>query len=507
MAFTKTPMQDTAQTKQIPLMYKWDNRMATDLTLDADPRQTVAQNVVFEAVQDNGASQPYYHALKRDGSEGAFQVPVGYGAETIMGIYYWETVNRVVVVTTGHIAMVNPASGVVVVDTVFAGFLNTNWGVNFTEFLYENGTVTLIIADGQVFGELNQAGAFTQCVDPDRPSTFNNYPVFLDGYLFLSQTNGNILNSDLNNPMSWSAGNVITSESYPDGLNGLARVGNYILALGNQSLEWFYDAANPTGTPLARVDGATQQIGYIQGLVAGENAVYFVGRAAKGVTSVYRVLGLKAEELGDATARRWLNTTSIVINSRGHLITLNGHRFYIVILARNETPIQTYLFDLETSIWSSMTLGAATAGTFFFSSTQVLTRDITNNFAQSMTWISAYQSQTVLAFKPELYQDSAVNFTVQFTTAPFDFGTGRLKFGARMLLSTDQTSASSVMNVSWSDDDQLTWSTPRPVNTSNPYKQLYALGSFRTRSHRVTYADNFPMRWQSIELDYEQGQA
>lgn len=507
MAFTKTPMQDSAQTKQIPLMYKWDNRLATNLTLAVDPRQTVAQNVVFEAVKDNGADQPYYHAIKRDGSGIVFTVPPGYGSEVILGIYYWEVNNRLVVVTTGHIAFVDPASGVITQDLVYAGFLNTVAGVNFTEFLYENGTVTLIIADGQVFGELTQTPVFTPCVDPDRPATFNNYPVFLDGYLFLSQTNGNIMNSDLNAPLAWTASNVITAESYPDNLTGLARVGNYILALGKQSLEWFYDAANPTGTPLARVDGATQQIGFIQGLVAGENAVYFVGRAAKGVTSVYRVQGLKAEELGEPTVRRWLNTTSITADSRGHLVTLNGHRFYIAILARNNAPIQTYLFDLETNIWSSMTLGSATVGTFFFSSTQVLNRDITNNFAQSMTYLSSFNAQTVIAFRSELYQDSNVDFTVQFTTSPYDFGTMRTKFGARMLLATDQTPTSSFMNVSWSDDDQLTWSTPRPVDTANSYKQLYALGSFRSRSHRVTYTANFPMRWQSIELDYEQGNA
>lgn len=508
MAFTKTPVQSSFETKNIMLAYDWDNRKATDLTLAVDSKQTVAQNVVFEVVQNQTTGESYYHAIKRDGSEVVISLPsVGYVGETILGIHYWDATTRLVVVSTKHIGIWDSSTGGLISDTAYTGFTNTTVGVNFVEFLYTAGTSTLIISDGFTFGELNAANVFTECVDPDRPSQFNNFPVFMDGYLFLSQDNGNIVNSDLNNPLSWSPSNFISADSYPDRLKGLARVGTYLVALGSQSCQWYYDAGNPTGTPLAIVQGATQQIGYIQGLVSGENEIYFVGKGAKGAASVYKIAGLKITDLGSPTARRWLNTTSVSNNNRGHIITMNGHRFFMVILNRDNSPIQTYLMDLENNMWSSMTLGADTAGAFFFSSTQAFVQNITASYAQSTTWLSVYGARTVLGFRSDLYKDSNVNYTVKFTTQPQDFGTYRIKFGARLLLACDQTASSSLCSVSWSDNDLTTFSTPRTVDLQYQYTQLYALGSFRKRSWQITYTDAFPMRWRSIELDYDQGSA
>lgn len=510
MAFTKTPSQNTYQTKQIPLVYEWDNRKSSQGGSAIDTRQTVAQNVFFELVSKNDIGEAYYHAVKRSGTQYAVDVPAN-----ILGMYYWENIDRVIIVTQENIYQVNALTGITLTTatSAFSGPDSALFGVNFTEFLYENGTVELIIASGSgAFGTYSGGGTYTPCTDPDRPSQARGYPVFLDGYLFLVDLDGNIYNSDLNAPLSWSASNFISVESYPDATQAIARSGSYIVALGATSVEWFYDAANPTGTPLARVDGATQQIGYIQGLINTENAVYFVGRASQGGPSIFKITGLKITDIGTPTVRRWLDTTSIVPNSRGHIIIDGGHRFYTIIQNRNDSgPVSTYMFDLDNSMWSSIVFRNNTEGPFIFTSTTVRKEDLLGQSASYETWFSEYQSMEASYFAPNIGYDyegeTPVNFTCKFTTRPLDFGNYRVKFVSRLVFGTDQAPSTTLMSVSWSDDDYLSFSPSRSVDLSKSYTPMWACGSFRKRVFQITYADEFPMRWRSVEIDYNQGQA
>jgi hypothetical protein len=82
-----------------------------------------------------------------------------------------------------------------------------------------------------------------------------------------------------------------------------------------------------------------------------------------------------------------------------------------------------------------------------------------------------------------------------------------MKFTSRLLFGTDLTSSTSLLNISWSDDDLNTFTSSRTVDLSKTYVPLWACGSFRKRAFKFTYADNFPMRWRSVEIDYNQGQA
>lgn len=508
MAYTKAPTQDVYQTKTIPLIYDWNNRQQSTFTALSDPKQTVAQNVHFEKVVDQETGENYYNVIKRDGweEEDTF-------GNAIIGTYYWENPDRIVVVTSTTIWMLDITTGIKTSTTTSVFSTSATKGLNFTEFLYEDGHSDLIICGEFAAGGLTTAGVFTQITDPDYPTTVLAYPVFLDGYLFIADTQGNIRNSDLNNPYSWTSSNFIAVESYPDYIKGLARVGSYVVALGTTSTEWFFDAANPTGTPLARVEGATQEIGYIQGLVGSENAIYFVGRSNRGQASVYKIVGLKITELGTPTVRRWLGTTSFLSSSRGHIFMMGGHRFYVVIQNRDFiNPTQCYMYDLDEKMWTSLVLRNDNEGPFIFTSTTAFQKDITQAYGQVLTYFSEYQSNRLFVFRPEFYQDDAssanpVNFTCQFTTRPLDFGNYRNKFVSRLVFGTDQTSSTSLMSVSWSDNDLQTFNTPRTVNLANAYTPLYANGVFRKRAFKITYADNFPMRWRSVEIDYLQGDA
>lgn len=513
MAFTKTPTQDSAQTKTVPLLYKWDSRDGSQNSYD-----TLLQNALVEPV-----GEEYFHLLKRDGSE---TISVGADPDrAVVGIYFWAATGNLVVVEMG-----SAGTGAVynidgIFQKTFVGTITTlttaDQEVGFTEFLYQNGNIALLICvQGQLYQLLS--GVLTAVnIAAIAGGPVLNSVVFLDGYAFL-QTNTAIWNSNLNDPTTWTASNFLAVDSYPDVNNKLTRVGPYLVSLGADSVQYFYDAANPTGTPLAANVGATKRIGYLGGFANFGDDVLFVGTANQSTPSLYRISGLKIEPVASFPFSRMWNVEANRYDTRiaqaGSILNLNGHNMYFVRTPADsytfpDIPVTSptgvsYLYDLDTGMWSKMAYQGATNFLIKQAVTYSVSSTVPNNPGQPrLTYFIRLGSANVFRFNPSLYQDSGVNFSVQFRTKPFDFGTFRMKFGGRLLVQGDQTNTSSLAFISWSDDDYKTTSTPRSVDMQYAYQQLYALGSFRKRSWTLTYSDNFPMRWRVIELDYEQGTA
>ena len=74
--------------------------------------------------------------------------------------------------------------------------------------------------------------------------------VYLDDMVFVMTTSGRIYNSGIENPTSWDALDYISKTAEADGGVALAKHLNFIVAWGDFSGEFFYNAGNPTGSPL-----------------------------------------------------------------------------------------------------------------------------------------------------------------------------------------------------------------------------------------------------------------
>lgn len=100
--------------------------------------------------------------------------------------------------------------------------------IGFTEFIDSTtNTKKLIVVDGREGYIFTDNTAGTKITDADFPSPHLPFPVFLDGYLFLAKADtGDIYNSDLNDPASWTAGNFISSELYPDDVQAIVKINN-----------------------------------------------------------------------------------------------------------------------------------------------------------------------------------------------------------------------------------------------------------------------------------------
>lgn len=501
MAYTKTPMESTDQTKTIPLMFDWDSRDVTNT------KDSLATNVVWDIVGNKATGEAYFQAIKREGI-GLYQTPAS--GQSIASVFFWE--EALLTVYIGSFGTTAYAQDGTVAWTVAVPSLDPSDKAGFTNFQYEDGTNQLAVLAANTLYMITPAGVVSTVTDIDFPPNVRPYVSFLDGYLFIADQAGTIWNCDNNNPLSWSASNFISSEAYADGAVALVRHGVYLVLLGTSSIEFFYDAANPTGTPLARYSATAPRIGCKGGVVACGDVIYFIGAPANGNASLFRINGLKVEPLGTFTSNRYMEVIaqSPKLDFPGHIFNINGHTLYSFspYAAAGELAPTTaiFMYDTVTEQWSRIA-SPITVGFTLKSSTYVSNVTAGTEPYTLMVFAGLGQQDRSYRFQRTLYQDVGANFIVEFITNNKDFGTRRVKFGARLLLHCDSTPASSLCSVSWTDDDYLTYSPTRTMDLRYDYPHIYALGQFRRRAFKVNYFDNFPMRWQMLELDYSQGQA
>ena len=103
--------------------------------------------------------------------------------------------------------------------------------------------------------------AVSQITDADYPSNTTRGACFLDGRFFVMNPAAEIYQSALENAASWSALEFIGTQIEPDQGVYLAKHNNYLAAFKQYSTEFFYDAANATGSILAPVQNAAFKVG------------------------------------------------------------------------------------------------------------------------------------------------------------------------------------------------------------------------------------------------------
>src|SRR5690606_22229362 len=160
--------------------------------------------------------------------------------------------------------------------------------------------------------------------------------VSLHGYFFIignhaaenamDSSYSRIYNSDLGDPSSWTSTNFIASAS-PGFLKHIAEHHDHIVAFGEASIDFYYDAGNPTGSPLK----LRQDINYNVGLVdqtqdadsGGDNShstvvkygdiLFFLGRPHRGAIGVYAMKNFQLDRISTPAIDRALNDNGTTV--------------------------------------------------------------------------------------------------------------------------------------------------------------------------------------------------
>ena len=101
------------------------------------------------------------------------------------------------------------------------------------------------------------------------------------------------------------------------------------------------------------------------------------------------------------------------------------------------------------------------------------------------------------------FQDGSTTYTLTIQTLRHTFGTSKRKrFKSATLLADTQASGSAYL--SWSDDDNATFSTARTLDMTSNNKTAKNLGTARERQFRVIHYDNTAFRAEGLEIEYDE---
>lgn len=490
MPFTNNPTQDTYRQDKVSLFREISLRDSGASGKDED-----YLNVFIEIVKQSKAEDTRKFIQKRSGS--SLEIS-SVAASSIRGMFFWADQQKLLYCVGRNVYVYNVNTAV---STTLTNVFATSTGnVGFCEFLYDSGVSKIVATDGVATSgivTIDTANTVVTGTDVDLPAHIPN-PIFIDGYVFLVETaTGKIFNSANNDPLSWSTTAYIVPEQEADLTVNIAKLNNYLVAFGNDTIEYYWDAANAApDSPMQRNDAPIKYNGYIGGLAQYGNSLYYIGKDAGGQPDIYKLSDFKIEAIGTPSISRYLNNSGAALSTwLGNIISIQGHSFYLVSCGLNKT----WAIDLDTLL--------VTRFAFKQNNTFDMLKSLVAKGSSSVRTYFCMNDGTsnIYKFDASLYQDAGTNFTCLITTENNDFNTLNRKTMSRLGISCDRPVSDTYLNIAWSDDDYISWSTARTCNLNADVPFIRQLGSFRNRVFKFTYTDNFPLRMQDVEVSINKG--
>jgi len=356
--------------------------------------------------------------------------------------------------------------------------------------------------------------------------------VSLNAILYLMDTEGNIWNN-LNpyfggltpNTASEWAGDFIQASRSSDGGAYLALHHNNIVAFGHRTVEVFYDAGNPVGSPLNRREDVMYGVGVsgkYDAYTSGDT-IFFLGVDTKGVQTAFLFENFQYKQVADDAFTKYINNS---INYQNMVAILGGvrageHNLFTLTFcngtfgATKLDPEYTAVYDATKNQWSSYdsqvlsdgvttsfpVIATATAsqysniGLMMFSTGDLGTVNATDSLQDTAGDTQGYWSEPYIDpdnsnYVEVISSDRVANIQWEMVTSATNLDRNTNKFcsqfsvlgGTAPTLLDDQTA----LKISWTDDGYKTFSTPRDLDFAN-YRTLTRLGKFRERAYKMTY--------------------
>jgi hypothetical protein len=460
-------------------------------------------------------------------------------------------------------------SGTVIIGmTIFGGTLTGTATIDsFGTFDGTNGTVNLSETQDWVNPTTVTANGFIEITDPDYPEETVRGIAYLDGTYYVMTPSGAIHGSELNNPFSWSALNVIQCQSEPDTGVALFRQLNLLVGFGDYSTEFFYDAANPTGSPLAPYTSSMLEMGCASAdsIAVAENTLYFIAKGRQKGRSVYTLEGSNPKLVSNPYVDRILNADDLA-SVRSYFIKISGHAFYILTLGTSQI---TLVYDVTSDVWSKWTqqylrttLNDATftwadgvvtmirashglsagdyievylaspsgyngtyvvnyvdgdtvtfelstdPGTYVDSALVSCYDEVYFNMvsyvkAGNLDLVQDSTTGSVYALSAATYQDNGLPIKFHLRTFKVDNGNNKEKYFSKFELIGDKIDGTAY--VRYSNDDYQTWSKYRPVDLDAQRSQLYRTGRGRRRAYEIINYDDALVRLEAMEITLTEG--
>ena len=387
----------------------------------------------------------------------------------------------------------------------------------------------------------------------------------LDGYFNVMTLSGRLFSSANGNAYQWNALNFLDAKIEPGLGVALTKSASYLVALKEWSTEFFYDAGNAQGSPLAPILNAFQLIGCASAdSVAKLNGnPYWVSQTRGLGRNIYCIKGTQLEQVGTESISRILDLSTLAtVYSYG--LSIAGANFYILTLIDLNKTLVYEANSKSWALWSSLTLNASsTAITAAVIANGVVTVTATAhgmsdgdtaliagatpsglNGQQVITYISANSfsyatsavgtvtvlgtitrylesyfkytkyiksggknllqhetNGTLCEISPAVFQDTGNPINCLMRTSIIDNGNTLKKVTGSVEILGDKVAGTAYLR--FSNDDYNTVTKYRSVNLNSHRARVLRCGNFRRRSFELRYQGNTTLRLESLELPDE----
>lgn len=353
--------------------------------------------------------------------------------------------------------------------------------------------------------------------------------VSMDGYIFVLGTNGSIYNCDFEDMTAWTGTNFLTAERDPDGGAYLGKHHDHLVALGPRTIEFFYNNANPTGSPLNRREDVFYELGCSDGGSVWEEGdrLFFIGVEPSGAIGVYALQGFEHKKLSTDTIDAFLYNAVVqdVYTVRGSGFTAQGHTFYIITLFTEPSDLSpeiSLVYDITSGLWGTWetTVGGLTKFPVigFTFRTSIASRNgegimangdlftVRGSFtSQDSRLADQYVADGYVAggFVQEV-AESGTNMTTKIRTGQQDFGTKRRKFAGPLQLIGDRSDEVQAVTLRWADENSLSFNTGRTMDMSIDHIET-GMGAFTRRNYELEFTTSELLRLEAIGQDIRTG--
>lgn len=331
----------------------------------------------------------------------------------------------------------------------------------------------------------------TKVTDANYPSTTVAGLTYLDGVYYVMNTQGQIQGSGLEDPTTWPALDFIQADFTLGQGAAIDRHLNYIVAYYTQGVQFYYDAnaaPNGSGIALGPVGNAAWRTGCAAGgsVVEMSDITFFMAQTATQGKTIQTFNGLQMSSISTPFVEKILNRSNLsTVWSFG--IKIQGHQFYVLTLLDLNITLAFDLITAQWQVWSSTVNGVEQ----YFVGRHYLgdgSRDLLQDNSTGKT----------MQMLQSLYVDATGPLPVTSITTDYDWGTMNWKRFAAMFQFGD--TATTTVNVSFSDDDYQTFSVARGIDMSSVRKMLRNCGSSRRRAWKMVHSDNTPLRLYEMKV-------
>lgn len=371
---------------------------------------------------------------------------------------------------------------------------------------------------------------------PNNSKTLAHGACTLDQTLYVLATDGTVWGSTLGNGKDWSSAlNVITAEAEEDAGVFIAKHHDNVVVFGRRTIEFFYNAGNPTGSPLGRRKDLTYNIGCADPMSVWQHGddIYFLGIDHTGSIAPYRLRRWQLEPLGSPSVDSFLVTSKSQDDMLmlGAGMSTGGGVYYILSVyylndSGNPTVTVSYVYNDASQIWTEWQFSEATMTDFplvMYTQTDdarigegiMLNGEMiyaADNFAPvdavvplpGDPYVSAsyVASDYVVEGGTGTSASNAIQMIIRLDN--WDGGNRNNKFLHQLRVVCDETAAANTMTVRWNDGQSYGngpgYTGTRTIDLSANENKLTRLGKFKSRAFELEYQGTEQIRVKGVDL-------